>query len=463
MGSSRNNSLSERIAEFSLELDPRSIPADVFEHTKMLILDALGVAMASFNLPHARAVRDTVLAIGGKAESTLWGIKHKVPAFLASLVNATMVHGMDFDDTHVPGIVHPSSCVVPTAFSVAEFSGSKGRDVISAIVIGLEVMTRLGAAAHGGFHDRGYHATGILGGFASACVASRLLGTSKAVLVNALGICGSQAAALQQFLHDGSWVKRIHPGWASHSGIFSVLLAQRGFLGPTEVFEGEFGLWNSHLGHTNGLEECFDDLGRRWYAKEISVKLYPCCHFTHSYIDCAIHLRSSHRFDIANVERIECRVSPRTSKICCEPISEKRKPATEYAARFSLPYVVSVGLMKGRVGPSEFQEACLVDPAVLQTIQKVDCVLDEGLEIPGRFPGWVKVYLSGGTTFEYRQLSEKGTPENPITREDVIAKAKNNMDTALSEKAIHDVVETVRNFEEKDDAVIRITNVLAME
>jgi len=440
--------LSERIADFALDLNLDSVPEEVKRYGKMLIIDTLGVALAAYNLEHAKIVRDTIVDIQSKPQSIIWGTKQRVSMADAVLANGSIIHGMDYDDTHVKAIVHPSSCVVNTAITVGEAIGASGEEILNAMLCGWEIMVRLGVAANGRFHDVGYHATGVVGPFASACVAAKLLKLPKNVLVNALGICGSQAAGLQEFLRDGSWVKKIHPGWASHSAIYALLMAKRGFTGIKQVFEGEFGVWRTHLGTVKGLWDTFNDLGKRWYTKEIAVKLYPCCHFTHSFIDCVLALKKEHGFSCNDIDRIECRIIKRFSQVCCEPIEVKRRPTTDYAMRFSLPYLISVAIVKGLVGPEEIDEKYIGNELINNLMDRIDCIVDEKAESPGHFPGWVKVFLRNGKVYEKIQKYERGAPDNPISEDDIINKYRNNMKIHYNTEKTDSVLNSVLNIDQ---------------
>ena len=224
--------ISEQMAEFTLGLTYEDIPKDVIDHGKLLLTDTFGVAMACQDLDHAKAVKKTVLEMNSQKVCSLWGTDEKAMLADAILYNSCLIHGMDYDDTHVGAIIHPSAAVVSTAFTVGEMVGATGKQMLEAIVAGWEIIVRLGLAAKGRFHDVGYHGTGIASPFAAACVAAKLMGDTKETLVNALGICGSQAAAIQEFLHDGTWTKKIHPGWAAHSAVYALSLARNGYTGP---------------------------------------------------------------------------------------------------------------------------------------------------------------------------------------------------------------------------------------
>ncbi|MDE6455335.1 MAG: MmgE/PrpD family protein, partial [Dysosmobacter sp.] len=362
MGLQKQTSISEKIAEFALSPGLSEAPGAVVEYGKLLLMDTFGVAMSCQEMEHVKAIRRTLADLGSAPQCTLWGTGERAGLADAVLYNGALIHGADYDDTHVGGIVHPSAAVVSTALTVGERCGATGRQMMEAILAGWEIIVRLALAAKGRFHDVGFHGTGIVAPFAAACVAARLLGDSRETLVNALGVCGSQAAALQEFLRDGSWVKKLHPGWAGHSAIYALGLARNGFTGPREVFEGEFGLWNTHCGGTDGLEEAFSDLGEVWHATEITVKLYPVCHMTHSFIDCMLALQREEGFTADDIASAECRIESRWYPIVCTPRESKTRPSTDYIMRFSLPYVVAVAAAKGRVSPWEIDLKYARDP-----------------------------------------------------------------------------------------------------
>lgn len=436
-----------KLADFALSLSYEEIPAPVLAHGRLLLLDTFGVAMSCFEAEHAKAINQALTAMGSSGICTLWGSERKASIADAVLFNSSLIHGADYDDTHVGGIVHPSAAVVSTALVVGEYVGASGREMMTAIVAGWEIIIRLALAAKGRFHDVGYHGTGLVSSFASACVAAKLLKLPKNVLVNALGICGSQAAALQEFLRDGSWVKKIHPGWASHSAVYAVMMAKEGLTGPLKVFEGEFGLWKTHFGSTDGLEEQTGDFYRVWHTTEVAFKLYPVCHMTHSFIDCLLDLKKEHSFQAGDIKSIECRIEPRCFHIVCEPAAAKKRPQTDYMMRFSLPFVVSIAAIKDRVSPWEIDMKNARETAVQDLMDKVHCVSDEEKRNPGFFPGWVQVELNDGTVLSRQQLYESGTEKNPTNVKDVIAKFENNMSAFYSDKEIQSIKALLFDFD----------------
>lgn len=444
--------VSRRIARFALGLQFEDIPAEVIEHGKLLMLDTFGVAMSCQKLAHAEAVKATIREMGSSGYSTLWGSGEMAGLADAVLYNSCLIHGADYDDTHVSSIIHPSASVVATAVTVGEAVHASGREMMTAIVAGWEICVRLGLAAKGRFHDVGYHGSGIVSSFASACVAAKLMKLPEDVLVNAMGICGSQAAALQEFLHDGSWTKKIHPGWGCHSAIYALSMARNGFVGPAEVFEGGFGLYMTHCGTIDGLEEAIADMGQHWHTPEIAFKMYPVCHMTHSFIDCMTETMHREGITAGDIERVECRIETRCYHIVCSPEESKKRPQTDYMMRFSLPYVVAIAAIKGRVSPWEIDLAYANDPEVIDLMDRVHCVDDNTKRNPGYFPGWICLTTKDGRSFVCDHRYELGTKENPIRLEDMLEKFSNNVRPFYTQEQIERMTEKIRAFETLETA-----------
>lgn len=442
-----SDTISRKIADFTMSMKLSDVPENAINHGKLLLADTFGVAMSCQNMEHARAIRETVLSMGSAPQSTLWGTDSKASMADAALYNAALIHGNDFDDTYVAGLVHPSAAVVATAVTVGEAAGASGRQMLEAIICGWEVIIRLALAAKGRFHDMGYHATGILAPFASACVAAKLMGDSRETLINALGICGSQAAAVQEFLQDGSWSKKIHPGWGCHSAQYALSLARNGFIGPQKIFEGRFGLWMTHFGAVDGLEEAFEDIGKTWHIKDITVKLYPVCHMTHSFIDCMLKLIEQEGFSAEDIESAECRIESRCYPIVCVPREKKVRPSSDYIMRFSLPYVLAIAAKLHKVGTAQIDMKYAEDPEIQALMDRIQCVDDDSKRNPGYFPGYLTVKLKDGRSFAMDQRYETGTAQNPLDTTAVSRKLHDNLSALYSPEHIDAILEKVNGFE----------------
>ncbi len=416
--------LSAKIADGVARITWDDVPNDVRTLAKAHALDAIGIAIASTGMDYGHAVHNAGAQLANGGDSRVLGFGTPLPAADAALVDGTLMHGLDFDDTHIGAIYHATGPALAAALTAGEAAHASGHEVMAAYVLGMEVGCRLAAAGAGKFHARGFHPTGIAGTFAAACVTAKLRNLPAETLTSALGLCGSQAAGILE-LH-GSWLKRVHPGWAAHSGIVAATLAEAGFRGPGRVFEGPAGLYKSHLDETVTADDLgIDDLGERWMTAEIALKPYPCCHFTHAFVDAATAVlaglgRTSLRAD--EVDTIVCPTAPALRAMVTEPADAKQAPKTIYDALFSVQYVVATTLAGRPVDLATFYDTPLDDPTILAMAAKVTCPTDPDTDFPAHFPGEVIVHLTNGTTAARQVPDSHGTCQDPMTEEEVLAK-----------------------------------------
>ncbi len=416
----------ETLAEFTRALAFDRIRPEVIQNVRLRCLDVLGIALASTVQDFAPAVLGLVESWGGNGECTVVGTKLTASPPLAILANGSLAHGLDYDDTHTASVTHASAVVVPTALSLGESLGLDGRSVLTAAVAGYEAITRIGMAAPGAFHARGWHATAVCGTFAATLVAGKCLGLDRGKLVAALGVAGSLASGVLEYLNDGSWVKRIHPGWAGHSAAVAARLAQGGFTGPASILEGRFGFYSTFLGQPADLAPHLGSLGQEWETLRVAFKPYPCCHYNHAYMDAVARLRREHRFGPDEIESVECLVPAGEVPIVCEPAPVKRRPRTSYDAQFSLPFCIAVALVDDEVGVDSYALERIEEPRLLALADRVRYSLDPTSEFPKSFPGWVKIRLKGGRLLEAREPVNRGSPEKPLSAETIVAKFRRN-------------------------------------
>jgi 2-methylcitrate dehydratase PrpD len=452
-------SVARRLARFVCDLRLPSIPGAVTDRAALLALDTLGSVLASSTMDFGRAVLAASARLGGPPESTLVGAAGKVGTASAVLAGGTLAHGLDFDDTREDAIVHTGSATVPTAIAAGEAAGADGRAVVEAIVAGVEVMCRVGLAVPGRFHARHFHPTAVTGTYGAAAVAGKLHGLGESELVHAFGICGSQSAGIIEYLADGSWTKRLHPGWAAHAGVVAVMLAQAGFTGPESVFEGEHGFFAALAGgHDHArLEALLATLGTTWELQALTFKPYPCGSIAHPYMDCALRLREEHRLQPGAIAEVRCRTAAGPVPRLWEPLAAKHRPPNGYAAKFSLPYLLAVILVKGRAGLAEFSDEAVRDPAVLAVAARVQYDLDASIDYPRQFVGDVTLRLKDGTALHAHQDHPRGGADSPLTGGELEAKFRGNARLALPEAAIDPLIEGVRQLAKAPDlgAVVR--------
>jgi 2-methylcitrate dehydratase PrpD len=452
---------SETFARFVSDIELDQIPPDVIATSKLVFLDIIGVALAASRSESGRMAIALARTLEGKPESQVIGTEFRTSASSAVLANGTLAHALDFDETLEAGIIHAGCCVVPAALAVGEACGASGRSVLAAAVAGFEVMFKIGAAAPGGFHARGFHPTAITAPFGAAAVAGRLYKLSTGQLVNALGIAGSQSSGITEYLADGSWTKQFHAGWGAHAGIVASLLAKQGFHGPRSVFEGQHGVFLAFATPESIHLDRLNDVGREWHLPKVVFKLYPCGSIAHPYIDCALRIRNAGAIRLEDIDRIVCRTHPGPVPRLWEPLEMKRQPPTPYAAKFSLPYVVAAALVKGRVGLEEFSEDSIRDRDTLALARKVSYELDPSLDYPRHFSGHVKVVLKGGQVIADNQPHARGSVEAPIAPEEIELKFRHTAGHVLAPSKVDRVVDFLRQLEHQPD-VSELSSLLAV-
>jgi 2-methylcitrate dehydratase PrpD len=442
--------LARRLAEFTAALEFERVPPEVMASARLRTLDILGIALAASTADSTPAVLGALDGWGAGGDCTVIGTKRTAAAPLAILANGTLAHSLDYDDTHALSITHASAVVVPVALALGEAGGLDGRTVLTAIVAGLETITRLGMAVPGAFHARGWHATATCGPFAAALVAGRLDGLDAVRLTAAQGIAGSFASGLMEYLEDGSWVKRVHPGWAGHAGAVAAALARGGFTGPATVLEGRFGFYKAFLG-AEADSAPFETLGQRWETPGIGFKPYPACHLVHAYLDCALELRREHAIVSDDVEAVECLVPAGEVPIVCEPRPAKLRPRTSYDAQFSLPYTVASALIDGRVGLDTFSPEGLDEPRRLSLAERVTHTIDQNSLFPKGFPGWVRVRLRDGRVLEAKAPDGRGSLARPLPPQAIVEKFRDNAARALPAARVSEIERCALDLDALDD------------
>jgi 2-methylcitrate dehydratase PrpD len=410
----------DALVDFVLSLELAALPRDVVEAAERSVTDWLGTAVRGAREPLADAIGAVVAAAGGEAQATVVGRRLRTSALFAALANGAQCHALDFDDTHLPSIVHGSASVAPVALALGEWRHASGAELLAAFVAGFEVETRIGRVIGRLLMDRGCHVTANLGHLGAAAAAARLLRLDAHQLANAFGVAGTQAAGLAASF--GTMAKPLHPGKAAMNGLLSALLAREGFTGSTAIFDGPGSFSETLVGVTD-LSGAVEDLGKRWELTENSTKFYAACHLTHAAIDAARAIRAQASPAADAVASVHCRVHPLVLKV-----ANQREPKTDLEAKFSVAYCTASALLRGEAGEAEFSEARVGDPAVRGVMARVTPEADESLAIGS---ATMTVRLTDGRVLEHRVPAATGTPENPGTREDVERKFRRLAETVL--------------------------------
>ena len=446
---------SRSIANFAVALSLSSVPQAVVDRARLLMLDALGVGLASNAYPFAERSLAGIRALaepGGTC--SVIGRGERFPVRDAALANGILIHGLDFDDTHLTSIIHATAACLPCALTLAESLDASGAAFLEAYMAGMETAVRVGAAVKGGFHHVGFHATGVVAHFSSSVIASKLLGLNAERMVAAQGIAASTASGVQVFLEEGAWTKRFHPGWAAVAGITAARLAEADFQGPTRAYEGKFGFFHSYLqGYANDVDYALisDGLGEVWSFAETAIKPYPVCHFAHGCADAAIELHQL--VDSNEIASVEAFLPKTTMPIVAEPTSSKERPTTDYEAKFSAQFIVATCLIKGRFGLPELQPDALKDETVLALTKKVRCSVDPSTAFPTYFSGGVKVMLKDGRELFRHVRVNSGAGERALDLESVTKKFLASASLSIGEdqaNEIRDIVLAIENRKVRD-------------
>ena len=451
---------SQTIAKFICGLKLEDVPQGVVDKAKLVLLDTLGIALASTTMDFGRMVMNVAQRLGGAPFSRVIGSALKVAPANAVLANGTLAHGLDYDDTLEEAIVHTGCCAGMTALAVGEELRASGKAVLEAAIAGTEVMCKVGLVAPGKFHARGFHPTALCSTFGAAAAAGKLYGLDLAQWGDAFGLCGSQSSGIIEYLADGTWTKRLHPGWSAHGGVIATLLAREGFRGPATVFEGTHGFYRSFGGANEYPFEKLSELGRTWEIPKLTFKSYPCGSISHPYMDCALTLKQKYAVAPERIAEVVCRTAEGPVHRLWEPLDQKRRPPTSYAAKFSLPFSIAVMLIRGKAGLEEFSDEAIRDPKLLNLAKKVHYELDPTIDYPRHFSGHVKIRLVDGTVLEQNQPHPRGGFESPLPPEEIEAKFHANARLALSEGHLDLIVKSVKTLEQLPSITI-LTDQLA--
>jgi 2-methylcitrate dehydratase PrpD len=443
--------ISSELASFAASFTLDAVPLDVRERATHLMLDALGIALASTQWDFARTTLAGLRELAGPGgDVPVIGCGQMLPLRDAVVMNALLVHGLDYDDTHPAGVIHATTSVLPAVLGLAARLSRRGSELLAAYVLGMETATRIGAAARSGFHQVGFHPTGLVGTFGCTLAAGRLLQLGERQLVDAQGIALSLASGSLECLEDGAWTKRLHPGWAAASGITAATLGKHGFVGPGAAYEGRFGLYASHLGPAllakAELSMATAGLGQVWELMNVAVKPVPACHFTHAFADAGALL--SKAWSGAPIRRIVARVPTGAMKAVCEPIEKKLRPANAYDAQFSVPYSVATGLRFGRFTLDALEPAAYQDAETLRIAALVECRSDPDADFPRYFGGELIVELADGRVLRHHEPINRGAAGRPIANADIVAKYHDNAARAVDRAHADHILNAVLGIEQ---------------
>jgi 2-methylcitrate dehydratase PrpD len=437
-----DQTLAKAYADFAAGLTFASVPPAVRDAARWHIVDAIGVCIAGAG-PYedsgkaARSLVETWRSDGGVS---VYGVDGRCEPDKAALINGALAQALEMDDKHGSSLARPGSTITPAVLAVAEARNQTLEDAIAAVTVGYEVMIRLGFVAGKRFLERGYHTSSLIGAFGTVCAIGNLLRVRPEKIVDALGIAGTFASGIQESTRTGSTSKILHGGWGAHSGIIAMELAMAGITGPSSVFEGQYGFFETHLTPIEGAldwKTAGEGLGTRWYLPETAYKPYPCCQLLHAFIDDAkLMLADFARDGVSprNITRISAKLAEPGLTLVTDPIERKRAPSEPHEARFSLPYTLAFALLHGDVNLDTFRPDKLGDPAVRKLAAIVECGDDPESDYPLHCPALLEIEVQG-KRYERRVRFHPGSPEAPLSKDDVLDKFARNAAWLFGEKA----------------------------
>ncbi|MFC1877231.1 MmgE/PrpD family protein [Thermodesulfobacteriota bacterium] len=440
--------ITQELAGYCSHMRFNDLSDEVIDCAKYRFLDWISVAFrGSIEAPSQTAFR--FISEMEKGQGVIVGTRQKAPYLYSALANGTSSHSIEMDDVNNESSLHPGVVVFPSALAAGGMAGASGKRFILAVVLGYEVMIRLGTAlGPENSYQRGFHPTGTCGAFGSSVASSKILGLQEEEILNAIGISGSQAAGSMEYLAQGAWTKPFHAGWAAHSGMVAALLSRKGFKGPSSILEGRDGFLHAY---SNGADpsKVLDGIGSGFQILQTSVKIHACCRYMHSPIDAVLKIVKENNLRPEQVKKIKIGVLKAGAHLIAEPIESKYKPQSIVDAQFSMPFGAVAALLYGRAGLNEFQPSTIQSRPVRETMRKVECIVDPELDrtFPKQWRATAEILTEDekrySTTVEY----PRGDPENPLSWEEMIERFHDLTGQIIKKDQRLKIVEAVKKLD----------------
>ena len=445
--------MTEKFANFCEELRYEDLPHDVIKRTKLLILDTVGIIIRARH--DAESTSSLVSAIErlemSNGSCQVFSDNKSYSPSAAALLNGTLAHSLDFDDTHAEASLHSSAPILAAALAAAEMNKSSGQQLITACVVGYEIQIRLGLAGGSSAHyKKGFHPSATCGIFGAAAAAGYLMGLNKDQYISAFGIALSQSAGSMQFLTDGAWTKRSHVGQAAQNGLSCAIMAAEGFKGPSKAFEGKWGYFHSYASGGD-MEKAIDGLGKKFETLNLGVKPYPSCRYSHAAIDGIIELKNELGFSTAELDDIDIGLSETALNIIGYPLSDKQNPKSVVDGQFSMPFCAAVTVKSGGLKWDDYKNY-LNDSDTLSLCNKIKVSPDKDAEecCPEYMSAKVKVVVKGKKYEKFVKIP-KGEPENFMEDSEFISKFRSLTEPYLSNEKIDQLTGSMLKLDESNN------------
>ena len=436
--------IAEEFSSWSKNLKVKDIPEKTKLTLQFLLKDICGIILSARNEDY---VKSLVESYKGSGNLISLGHSERFDLFSSAIIAGTAAHGEDFDDTFEGNPMHVGATMIPAMLSAAQKFNLDGDQILKGLAVGSELICRLALVAPTAMHKQSFHPTAVCGTFGVAAGLSSVLDLSEKQMVSALGVAGSFTSGIIEYLAEGSWTKRVHPGWSANSGMNATLIAKSGFYGPRTVFEGKHGFFEAFA--LKEIERDYshltDRLGKRWENQNLAFKPFACGTMAQPFVDCAIKIRKKIK-NLNEISSITAKVGEGTVHRLWEPLKEKRQPSTPYSAKFSVPYCVAVGFIRGDAGLNEFNEKSINDKEILNLASKVNYEIDPNNEYPKNYTGTL-ICKTSDNEFSEHQPCFRGGIREPLTKDDIDKKYNANLNySKISEenkKNLNNFIETL--------------------
>jgi len=440
--------ITQELAGYCNRMKFNDLSDEVIDCAKYRFLDFISVACRGSTEDPSQTIFRFVGEMG-KGDGVIVGTRKKAPYLYSALANGTSSHSIEMDDVNNESSLHPGVVVFPSALAAGEMVGATGKLFILAVVLGYEVMIRLGTAlGPQNSYKRGFHPTGTCGTFGSSVASSKILGLQEEEILNAIGISGSQAAGSMEYLAQGAWTKPFHAGWAAHSGMVAALLSRKGFKGPGSILEGRDGFLHAY---SDGADpsKVLEGIGSGFHILQTSVKIHACCRYMHSPIDAVLKIIEENDLHPEQVKKVTLGVLRAGAPLIAEPIGSKYNPQSIVDAQFSMPFGAAAALLYGRAGLKEFQPATIRSKPVKEMMRKVACIVDPELDrtFPKQWRATAEILTEDqrrySTTVEY----PKGDPENPLSWKEMVERFHDLAGQIMKKDQRLKIVEAVKKLD----------------
>jgi 2-methylcitrate dehydratase PrpD len=446
--------ITEDLANYCSELKYRQLPGEVIDRVKYFFLDFIGVACRGSREDSSRSMYRFIQEMGGGPRGgVLIGTRKRAPYLFSALGNGVSGHAVEMDDVNNESSLHPGVVVFPSALSTSEMVEATGRRFIEAAVLGYEVTVRLGKAlGPSNCYGRGFHPTGTCGAFGSSVAVSKIIGLKREGIASAMGIAGSQAAGSMEYLAQGSWTKRFHPGWACLSGMIAAKLSRHGFKGPASIIEGRDGFLHAY---SNGADasKVLERIGSGFEILRTSVKPHACCRYMQPPIDGVLKIVRENNLRPDQVEKVRLGLLSAGASLIAEPVKMKYHPQSVVDAQFSMPFGAAVAVLYRKAGLGEFRLSRIRSEEVKQMMKRVEYLVDPDLDrtFPKLWCATVEILTKEGKQYGARVEYCKGDPENPLSWDELIEKFHDLSGGLMSKKRRVRIIDQVRHFEKIQD------------